>query len=177
MKKIVAGMAFAAALMGSTAFAADLVVVDEQTMDFASDTSWSGFYAGVGITGAYNVDFAETFGFGDVIVGANVQADSFVFGAEAYLSGWRSNLAGPGWSGGAEVRAGYLVAPEVLVYVSGGAMHFITGGATYGQLGVGAEFMVAEDLSLDLEYKYWRELGGAGVFQTHSVSASLLWHF
>ena len=83
-----------------------------------------------------------------------------MFGAEAYLSGWVSNLAGPGTSVGGEVRAGFLAKPEVLVYVSGGGMHFITGGATYGQVGVGVEFAAAEKMTIDIEYKFWQEMGG-----------------
>ena len=157
------------------AMAADLTLPpDDQMMGMASDT-WNGIYAGAGLTAAYNVDFGETFGFADGIVGFNHQVGDFVFGAEAYLSGWQSNLAGPGISAGIEGRGGYLVTPDVLVFASGGAMHFITGGATYGQLGLGAEFAVAEHLSVDFEYKYWHQIGGT--YQTHSLSTSLLWHF
>jgi len=176
MKTILAAAIMAVGtFLSGAALAADLpVIVDDQTMAEATSV-WNGIYVGVGTTVAYNVDFAETFGFGDAVVGANMQKDAFVFGAEAYLSGWRSTLAGPGLSAGAEVRGGYLVTPDVLLYLSGGAMHFISGGNTYGQIGVGTEFKLADNLSLDVEYKYWHQLGG--IYQTHSLSTSLLWHF
>jgi opacity protein-like surface antigen len=172
MKSLVAAVAVVLGL-ASGALAADPPLVVEETP--AGGTVWDGFYAGVGITGAYNVDFAETFGFVDGVVGFNVQADTFVFGGEVVLSGWQSNLAGPGLSTNGEIRGGVLVTDDVLLYGSVGALYYITGGNVYGQLGVGVEFAVADNTTLDVQYKYWRQLGGA--FQTHSISTSLLWHF
>lgn len=174
MKAISLGAVLVLGLCVAHANAADLAypVVDEQSMPA---NTWNGFYAGVGLTGAYNINFAETFGFIDATVGANMQADSYVVGAEATVSGWKSTIAGPGLSIGGEIRGGYLVTPETLLYLSGGAMHYITGGATYGQVGAGVEFAVAENTSVDLEYKYWHQIGG--VYQTHSLSTSVLWHF
>lgn len=171
-------LAAAALLLGTSgSLAADApLYIDESTLDMAGPSQWEGFYAGVGITGAHNVNFAEDFGFLDVIGGFNVQADAFVFGAEAWLSGWRSTLAGPAFSGGVEGRAGYLVTPGALAYLSLGAMNFfVANGNTYAQLGAGMEFALTESMSTDIEYKYWQQLGGSNV--THSLSASVLWHF
>lgn len=179
MRTVLAAAALTICLGASGTNAADVpLIIDDRALEMASPSYWDGFYAGIGAAAAYNIDFAETFGFLDAIVGVNVQADSFVFGAEAWLSGWRSNLAGPGVTGGAEVRAGYLVTPEVLAYLSLGAVQFLqAGGGTYAQLGAGVEFGVTESMSLDFEYKYWKEISGAAVYQTHSVSTSALWHF
>ena len=176
MKAISLGAMLVLGLSMAHASAADLdyPVVDDQSIGGGVDP-WNGLYAGVGLTGAYNLNFSETFGFIDGIVGGNIRADSWVVGGEATISGWKSNIAGPGLSVGGELRGGYLVTPEALLYLSGGAMHYITGGATYGQIGAGVEFVVAQNTSLDLEYKYWHQIGG--VYQTHSLSASVLWHF
>lgn len=143
----------------------------------AHAADWDGFYAGLGLSGAYNVNLGERFGFVDGIVGVNAQLEGdFVVGAEVALSGWISDApAGPGLSASGEVRGGFLVTPDVLLYGSAGAMHFISGGATYLQVGAGAEFAVADNMSLDLQYKYWVEM--PGVYRDHSLSASLLWHF
>jgi opacity protein-like surface antigen len=158
----------------ATAADLDYPIVDEPAP--AASDAWNGLYAGVGLTGAYNIDFAETFGFIDGIVGGNLRADSWVVGAEASVSGWKSTISGPGLAIGGELRGGYLVSPDALAYLSGGVTHFVkTGGATYGQIGAGVEFVVAQNTSLDLEYKYWHEIGGP--YQTHSLSASVLWHF
>jgi opacity protein-like surface antigen len=160
----------------TAALAADLDIdIDTDEICCEDTAPWDGVYAGLGLAGAYNVNFAETFGFVDGILGVNVQAENWVVGGEVAISGWRSNLAGPGLSTHGQLRTGYLVTPEVLLYGSLGALYFISGGAAYGQLGVGTEFMLAQDLSLDLEYKYWREFTTG--WQTHSISTSLLWHF
>lgn len=175
MKTTLTVTVLAIGMIASGAMAADApLIVDESAFEMASP--WTGFYAGVGATGGRIED--ETFGYLDGIAGFNWQSDAFVLGAEAWLSGWRSSIAGPGLSGGAEIRAGYLVTPEVLTYVSAGVMHFLrANGATYAQLGAGVEFMVADDMSVDLEYKHWQEISGGGIFRGDSVSASVLWHF
>ena len=145
----------------------------------ASPGEWTGFYAGFGATGIAFVEPEASMAALDAIAGFNSQAsDSIVVGAEAWLSGWRSNIDDTGLSVGAEIRAGFLVTPQLLAYASLGAMHFLKeDGATYAQFGLGAEYMVTEDISVDLEYKHWQEVSGAGVYSANALSASVLWHF
>lgn len=179
MKRVIS-VVFIALGAVAPAMAADApLIVDEQAIEMASPGDWTGFYAGVGATGIAFNDSNETIGSLDGIVGFNWQAhDSFVVGAEAWLSGWRSNLDFSGISGGSEIRAGFLVTPALLAYASLGGMHFFQdGGATYAQLGLGAEYAVSDDISIDLEFKHWQEVSGAGVYRANSVSASVLWHF
>lgn len=162
--------ALAGTMMASAALAADLLE-PVTTPDAAVD--WNGMYVGVGISGAYNPAIPESLAFGDFIVGANMQSDNFVFGGEAVLSGYVSDFPDQGWSASGEVRAGMLVAPDTLLYGSLGAIHF-GAGANYVQVGGGVEFMVSDQMSLDLEGKYWDQVGGG--YNLYSGSASVLWH-
>lgn len=179
MKKLVSVIFIA---LGATApaMAADApLIVDEQAINMASPGEWTGFYAGLGATGIAFVEPDGSIGALDGIVGFNWQAnDSVVVGAEAWLSGWRSDMGETGVSGGTEIRAGFLMTPQLLAYASLGGMHFFKeDGATYAQIGLGAEFMVAEDMSIDLELKHWQEVSGLGEYSANSLSASVLWHF
>jgi opacity protein-like surface antigen len=149
-----------------------------QAADYSAPYSpsfdWEGFYAGVGVSGAFyntNRRFAEV----DGILGVNFMAAAdWLLGAEVFAGLARNDLNATSGVVGGEVRAGYLVAPEALMYVSGGGVHYFNGATTFGTVGGGVEFAVASDISLDLEYKF--QFNGGGV-NGHQVGASVLWHF
>jgi len=139
---------------------------------------WNGFYAGVGITGLA-LSSSTTFGIGDIIAGVNVTSGNALFGLEGWIGGWTSSgKPSSGYDVGFEARLGYLVTPEAVLYLSGGGALLtpIGGtGTTYGTIGAGGEFALTDNVSLDLEYKYWVRTGG-GV-TGNSLGASLNWGF
>lgn len=229
----------------SSAQAADPVlppiIAPAPVLDLGFD--WSGFYAGVGLTGSrHSWTYADggnelildpSIVSGELILGGNAQFGSFVVGLEGTAGLYSANLSGivtgdlsdlpqdvqdaledvdgtftgtsTGWYAGLETRAGYLVTDSVLLY---GALG-ITGiysdnnttftytdaagdtqqetadifGNVFGNVGVGVEFAVSQNLSLDLQYKYYgisaldfiedSELNTSG----HGVSAQVLFHF
>lgn len=168
--------ASAIALMTGVAYAADPVMYPEPAPVVANGSfDWDGFYAGLGITGASfsNGGPSETVGFLDLIVGGNITYDNFLFGAEAWFGGYRDSVD-TGTGIGAEARAGYLVSDEVLVY-TGVGMYRFDGGGQYTTVGLGTEFAVSDDVTIDLEYKYWGWSNTS--FTAHSFGASALWHF
>ncbi|MEO6179375.1 MAG: outer membrane beta-barrel protein [Devosia sp.] len=161
------------ASMSTVAMAADLVV-DVPMVDEVSPSDWSGFYAGLGLTGTAYTPGADILGSIDAIAGVNVVADMFVLGVEGQISGYTSTF-GNGIQVSGEVRGGVLASPDVLIYGSLGDTYFVTGGGNYVTAGVGVELKVAEKTTLDLEYKHgW---GTNVAFQSNSLSASVLWHF
>jgi outer membrane immunogenic protein len=138
---------------------------------------WDGFYAGVGLGGAMvsNGGGTDTLAQLDAIVGVNLTQDSFLVGAEIWLGANRDQSSGTyGGHGGIEARAGYLVDPNVLIYAGLGRLHYESGDQ-YTTIGLGTEFVVSDEISIDLEYKYlgWSNTGETG----HNLSASALWHF
>jgi opacity protein-like surface antigen len=172
--RLLATTAIVLALGATGAIAADApdLIVDDEAIEMAGD--WTGAYVGVGVQGVrylpgpqYEVDGLVHFGF-------NFQADMFLFGAEAYLGGWLSDIGLSGWIAGGEARVGVLATPEVLVYGALGG-HVYDLGAQYWDAGGGVEFMVSENMTVDLEYKHSFPVNTA--FNADSVSLSVNWLF
>lgn len=171
LARTLGALAVATALSTTMAHAADL---PDAAMAYASPTfDWDGFYAGVGLAGsAYNT--GVTIGQVEGVAGVNFTSGQLLFGAEIY-AGWAVNNGGAG-SGlvGGEVRAGYLVDPAVLLYISGGGQFFTNGAVGLGTVGAGVEFAVTDDVTLDFEYKF---LWNNAALNGHQIGASVLWHF
>ncbi len=172
MRKLLLTIA-ASTLMVSGAIAADpIITVEPAYIPQSYSFDWDGFYAGLGVTGIMP-SAGTNFGSLDLIAGANFTNGDMLFG----LEGW-GNYTGDGvttaWGGGLEARIGYLATPEALLYASAGGQFYDTG-VSYGTLGGGVEFAVTDDLSLDLEYKYWLRSGSTTT--AHSIGVSALWHF
>lgn len=142
----------------------------------ASGFDWNGFYAGVGVGGAFlsNPPATSTHTLLNVVVGGNIVADSFLFGLEGSAGGYWLSGGGSGWNATASARAGVLVDPNVLVYGALSATAY-SAGARYGSVGGGVEFAVSDNVSLDVEYKYhaWSNNGWNG----HVIGAQALFHF
>jgi opacity protein-like surface antigen len=185
MKFLVSVSAFAlASVIGSSAFAADLIV-DNVAIDAASRAAtWEGAYVGAhagfgagtvdweviggGPTGEYDLD-------GWVLggqIGYNWQVDNIVFGLESDLS--VSTLSGEddtvfssrevNWVASARGRVGFAL-DSVLLYGTAGLavanstghlFGFVTDTATHvgWTAGLGAEVMVSDNVSLKAEYRY-----------------------
>lgn len=160
---------------GASSVAAADLIVDVPTIE-AATSQWDGAYVGIGgvVESAVTLAPDTVLGvFGNV--GYNVTMDSFLLGAEVYLLGWNSSATGPGLSVGGEVRAGYIVSDPVLLYGSLG-LEVTNGGNVYALPGAGLEFMVTDNLSFDLEYKWYQPVSGT-TWSGHSVWGSLNWHF
>ncbi|AVX05010.1 hypothetical protein MXMO3_02498 [Maritalea myrionectae] len=171
-------LATASLLMTGQAMAGDPIDYPPLPTDYVqSGFDWDGFYAGVGLGGAsIAVDSGtDTMAHLDAIVGVNATYDDFLFGAEIFLGASRDMSSGIyGGHGGVEARAGYLIDQDVLIYAGIGRLHYESG-AQYTTVGLGTEFAISDDVSIDLEYKYlgWSDTGYTG----HSFGASALWHF
>ncbi len=174
MHKLLMGMgalALSASAVTSGAMAADPVLAPTPVYN-STTFDWDGFYAGFGVAGTVWDPPATSYGYLNAIAGFNVTSGDMLFGAEAWGGVYGAGAAMP--QGGAELRAGYLVSPDALVYLSGG-FQLHDGSKWYGQVGAGVELAVSDDLSADLQYKYsgWSNTG----FRGHTVAASLNWHF
>jgi opacity protein-like surface antigen len=163
----------AALAMGTSVVAADLVM-EEVAVDEVMTENWTGFYVGGQILGlGFQGPLPSNGVHLGVVVGANVQLEQFVLGAEGRVAYAIDFTFPDGFVAGGSVRAGYLVSPDVLLYGSAGYDRF-SAGALYSNLGLGVEFNVSESLSVDLEAKRWWQV--AGPYTANTVSASLNWH-
>lgn len=173
---------------------------------YARQDYWSGVYIGgligygfgtvdvKGDTGHFNFD--QTGGTLGAIAGYNWRARSWIVGLEGEFKGF--NVDGTrlspvlnssidlNWMGSVRARAGYLVAPALLIYATGGLAwtnydlsvstplaSASTNTTTLGwQVGVGAEMKLTEQWSLRLDYLY-TDLGKTNVVTpglSHSYS-------
>ena len=158
---------------GALAADAPDLIIDEPAIEMATD--WTGAYVGVGVSGLLQSNGPQQIIGIDGYLGFNVQADMFLFGAEAYLSGRFSNIVPQYFAIGAEGRVGVLATDAVLLYGALGLEHSFASGNQYLTAGGGVEFLLAESLSLDLEYKHYFPITGTWVGD--GVFASLNWHF
>ncbi len=163
------GLGIAAALLLATApvMAADLVVdIPNEPVDVS--LAWDGAYAGLGgfvyagptngagVTGALGVN--QTFG------------GNLLLGAEGYIGVGSDTGTGLFWLAGAEGRLGVLASDAVLLYGAGG-FEWNSPAAVFLTLGGGIEFAVADEMTIDLEYKHF--VGAA----TNQIGVSLNWGF
>jgi opacity protein-like surface antigen len=161
---------------GAIAADAPELIIDEPAIEMATD--WTGVYIGAGVqyTAFYGPVFVNE-GSANVVLGFNAQADMVLFGAEAFLGGFANDFPDAGWWVGAEGRAGVLVTPEVLFYGALGVVHreSFGPGRTYATLGGGIEFMVADNVTIDLEYKHYFPIVSA--YNGDQIGISINWLF
>ena len=175
MNKLVFGAAVSLLALGavSGAQAADAIMIDDTAIQLAT-SNWDGPYIGAGIIFESSTTIAETIIGGQAVVGVNQTMDSFLIGGEAYVMGYNSSISGFGASVGAEVRAGFLPSEAVLLYGALG-VELTNASTTYGTVGGGVEFWAADNLSIDVEYKYYIGLNNA--WRGHHIGISANWHF
>jgi len=156
----------AAAALSSATLAADLIIADP-VIDNATAFDWEGPYAGVWLAG----HDLGIFGLG-VDLGVNVLAsEGVLLGVEGEL-GWLSDDT---WIGQVHGRAGFLVSDEFLIYgLAGVGIDADWGG--FIPVGVGAEFAVADNLTLKAQYQYQWDFDSAAE-DAHVVKFGLNWHF
>ncbi|MEQ1901724.1 MAG: hypothetical protein ABL866_13455 [Devosia sp.] len=160
--------ALSAALMTGGSFAADLLQPVTEVAD-AVDTSWDGVY--IGLVGDAWIESGTVYPAIGVRLGANFTSDNWLFGVRA-----DGKYYGTSGNSAIEVtgRAGMIVNDSMVLYGSAGVGLLNNGSPLYYPIGVGAEFMVADSLSLDVTGEAL--VGGGSVFGSR-VEASLNWHF
>lgn len=151
--KIALTATVAAAALSSTAMAADLIidappaVYDEAPASYGLD----GPYAGVYLLGDSHT---SSFGAG-VVLGANFINDYFLLGIEGDVN----VTTAPDWNGQVVGKAGFAVSEGAAIYGLAG-FGYGTHAGTYIPVGIGAEFMMSDNLSLKAQGEYhWN--GGA----------------
>lgn len=181
MRLLMVSAAFAAGLIGTSAFAADLGNVEPLPMPPAPveampANDWTGFY--LGVLGGYAWGNADTDAVGDIEVdgfdiggygGANWQWGNFVIGAEAdLLYPFRDGSSGgisvdQGLNGSLRGRAG-IALDRFLVYGTGGLAATqveLSGGGVSDDdtlwgwtAGAGVEGQVLENVTARVEYRF-----------------------
>jgi outer membrane immunogenic protein len=148
----------------------------EPMVDYAPAPIWTGLYVGGTVGYAWGADTSDSDGFaGTLFAGYNWQHGATVFGVEADIG--MADFGGTTWTGIGPVsidtnsmgsfraRAGFLMTPALLLYVTGGAawadLDVGLGGMGLGsgthwgyQIGGGAEMKFSQTVSLRLEYIY-----------------------
>jgi len=151
----------------SATFAADLIISEPAIIDNSVGFDWEGPYAGLFVSGQTT---PAVYGIG-ANLGVNVLLDnSLLAGFEGEVA-WLSNST---WQGDVSGRLGF-VADAALIYAHlGVGANSATGG--YVPVGVGAEFAVADNLSIKAEYAYqWDWDNGAD--SSHVGKIGFNWHF
>ncbi len=163
--------ALTAVLMTGTA----AVAADPYSPIYSGSISgWDGIYGGLGLT--YEGWSNAASGVGIVAtVGGNATFDMFLIGIE--VTGAAHYWFDGTWSGRFAFgpRAGILVTDDVLVYAST-AIGWDNQRKWLGEVGAGVEFMVADQLSLDLGYDFVVDLDTPDTYG-HRLTTSALWHF
>lgn len=151
----------------SATFAADLIISEPAVIDNSVGFDWEGPYAGLFVSGQTT---PAVFGLG-ANLGVNVLLDnSLLAGFEGEVA-WLSNST---WQGDVSGRLGFI-ADAALIYAHIGVGANSSTGA-YVPVGVGAEFAVADNLSIKAEYAYqWDWDNGAQ--SAHVGKIGFNWHF
>lgn len=176
-------LAAASLTVASTAFGADAIGIPAPiapVVPVASTFDWNGFYAGVRVGGENVVD-ADTSWLVGAEIGVNAAFDMFVLGAELAADYVFADGEEYGYLEGT-VRAGVLLMPEALLYgtVGYGAVVGDTDGSGEHILaGLGVEFAVAENVSVDTRYVYgWDQSGDAtDTGDIHKFTIGANFHF
>ncbi|MDP1729874.1 MAG: outer membrane beta-barrel protein [Devosia sp.] len=157
----------ATAALSSATIAADLIIADPVINNTYGGFDWEGPYAGLFVMGH---DFG-LFGIG-VDAGVNVLVnDGFLLGLEGDVA-WLSDNS---WIGQVNGRAGVLVTDGVLLYGLAG-VGFDSKWDAYVPLGVGAEFAVADNLTLRAQYQFQWDFDNVAE-NAHVGKVGFNWHF
>lgn len=152
--------------LSSATFAADLIVA-EPVIDNTVGFNWEGPYAGLWISGQTT---PSVFALG-ADLGVNVMVDSNVLAGFEGEIAWLSNST---WQGDVEARLGF-VADMAMIYGHVGVGANSSTGA-FVPVGVGAEFAVADNLSLKAEYTYQWDWDNSAQ-SSHVGKIGFNWHF
>ncbi len=105
------------------------------------------------------------------LVGGNVVSGDFVLGAEFSGTAYYNAGTYAGALFDVTARAGTLLDPNSLLYISGGAT-FNDVGTTFGNIGGGIEFAINENATIGAEYSYITNGSASG----HTFDAKFRWY-
>lgn len=152
----------ATAALSSATLAADLVIDEPSYEAPVASYGIDGPYAGVYVLGKTN---PNSIGAG-VVLGANFVQDTFLFGIEGDLAVTNTTEI----LGQVVAKAGFMAGDSAAIYGLAG-FGFSNANGTYIPLGIGAEFAVADNLSLKAQAEYhWGAPAVVG-------KVGLNWHF
>lgn len=152
----------------SAAAAADLIIdpAPAPVVDNYSSVDWSGPYAGLWVSGQTD----SIFGLG-ADLGVNVLVDNnLLVGLEGDVA-W---LNDDSWQGQVHGKLGFAADTFAFYGLAGVGINSDTDG--YVPLGVGAEFMLADNLSLKAEYQYQWDFDTSAE-DAHVAKIGFNWHF
>lgn len=141
---------------------------------------WNGFYAGIRVGAENNVDLDETSWLVGAEIGVNTTFDMFVLGAEAAVDYvFADDVLGQDFAYvEGTARAGVALTPEILAYgtVGYGSDFDDEGSGDHVLAGLGAEFAVAESVSVDARYVYgWAQEAADSDIHKFTIGANF--HF
>lgn len=155
----------ATAALSSATLAADLIIDSAPMMSSAASYGLDGPYAGIYVLGETHL---ATFGAG-VVLGANFATDGFLLGLEGDLS----VTTVPHFYGQVVGKAGFMAGDTAAIYGLAGA-GWDTHAGFYIPVGVGAEFLVTDNMSVKVQGEYHWQGGG---HDTIVGKLGLNWHF
>jgi opacity protein-like surface antigen len=164
--------ALASTFLVSTAMAADLMAPPPPEAAMMSSADWTGGYIGLGVAGRNFGSFNE--GEVNIAAGGWLQAEQFLVGIDGSLGYFRDTFGGSGWVANLEGRAGIAVGDSVAVYGGLGVAHYQAGN-NYVTYGLGVEFKLADNWSLDVEARHWVQNGGPLV--GNELKGTVKYHF
>lgn len=136
---------------------------------------WNGFYAGIRL-GVENEVTADSDWLIGAELGVNAAFDMFVLGGELAVD---YIFDTPDFAyAEATIRAGVILTPEILLYGTAGYGSELdaAGSGDHWLAGLGAEFAVAESVSLDARYVYgWAQAAGDSDIHKFTIGANF--HF
>jgi len=157
----------ATAALSSATFAADLVIDEEPVIATSASFGLDGPYAGIYILGDSHT---ASFGAG-VVLGANFSQDAFLLGIEGDIS----VTTVPDFYGQVVGKFGFNASDSAAIYgVAGLGWTSHAGAGFYIPVGIGAEFLISDGLSLKAQGEYhWTGTG----HDTLVGKLGLNWHF
>lgn len=138
---------------------------------------WNGFYAGIRVGAENQIDFDETNWLVGAELGVNAAFDMFVLGGELAVDYVFDDPDDFAYVEGT-VRAGVVLMPEALIYATAGYGSDLddVGSGDHVLAGLGAEFAVAESVSVDARYVYgWAQ--DAADSDIHKFTIGANFHF
>lgn len=168
----------ASAALSSATLAADLIIADPviDNTYMAPGFDWEGPYAGLWVSGQWDGDDDgdddNGWGFG-ASLGVNAMLDSnLLAGVEGNL-GW----VGHDWQGQVHGKLGFTADTLAIYGLAGVGFNGDDGG--YVPVGIGAEFAVADPLTIKAEYQYQWDFdhGDDGDDGAHVGKVGFNWHF
>lgn len=169
-KSVLLATTMFAAGVGAASAADPIIYTQPAPVVTSSTFDWDRFYIGLS-AGSLN-DGSQNFGVGG-LAGINMQSGDWVFGLEVQGTAYYDGGSYAGALYDVMGRAGILVAPEALVYASGGIV-FNNNGDSFAGVGGGLEFAVHDNLTFGGEYTYITDGGGT---DGHAFDVKMRWYF